>query len=72
MAESRAEKMEQAQERMREMEKLPAEELPKDPSDWPDDDSKYLTFGGPEGDHGYEEGPEAKLGSSDERKDAGA
>jgi hypothetical protein len=25
---------------------------------------RNATFGGPEGDHGYEEGPEAKLGPS--------
>src|SRR3982751_1245939 len=37
---------------------------PKDPKDRPDDERKYETFGGPEGDHGYEEGPEAKLGPS--------
>jgi hypothetical protein len=45
------------------MEKL-EEDPPKDLKDWPDDENKYQTFGGPEGDHGYEEGPEAKLGPS--------
>jgi hypothetical protein len=45
------------------MEKL-EEDPPKDLKDWPDDENKYETFGGPEGDHGYEEGPEAKLGPS--------
>src|SRR4051812_11997981 len=45
------------------MEKL-EEDPPKDLKDWPDDEDKYQTFGGPEGDHGYEEGPEAKLGPS--------
>src|SRR3954447_20922937 len=45
------------------MEKL-QEDPPKDLKDWPDDENKYETFGGPEGDHGYEEGPEAKLGPS--------
>ena len=29
--------------------------------------SEYETFGGPEGDHSYDEGPEAKLGDSDVR-----
>ena len=43
------------------MEKL-EEDPPKDLKDWPDDENKYQTFGGPEGHHGYEEGPEAKLG----------
>jgi hypothetical protein len=47
--------------RMAELEKDP----PKRPEDWPDDrDMRNATFGGPEGDHGYEEGPEAKLGPS--------
>jgi hypothetical protein len=45
------------------MQKL-EEDPPKDLKDWPDDEDKYQTFGGPEGDHGYEEGPEAKLGPS--------
>ena len=45
------------------MEKL-EEDPPKDLKEWPDDENKYETFGGPEGDHGYEEGPEAKLGPS--------
>src|SRR3954452_9349970 len=44
------------------------QKLEEDPTkalkDWPDDERKYETFGGPEGDHGYEEGPEAKLGPS--------
>ena len=40
------------------------EDPPKDLKDWPDDENKYETFGGAEGDHGYEEGPEAKLGPS--------
>ena len=41
---------------------------PKDPKDWPDDEAKYVTFGGGEGDHGYEEGPEANLGPSSLRR----
>src|SRR5213080_3293990 len=40
------------------------EDPPKKLEDWPDDERKYETFGGREGDHGYEEGPEAKLGPS--------
>ena len=49
------------------MEKL-EEDPPKDLKDWPDDENKYETFGGAEGDHGYEEGPEAKLGPSGLRR----
>ena len=37
---------------------------PKRPEDWPDDEAKYVTFGGREGTHSYDEGPEAKLGPS--------
>lgn len=51
---------EETQRRMKELEEDP----PKDLSDWPDDELKYETFGGPEGGHGYEEGPEAQLGPS--------
>ena len=49
------------------MQKL-EEDPPKDLKDWPDDENKYETFGGAEGDHGYEEGPEAKLGPSGLRR----
>lgn len=40
------------------------EDPPKELDDWPDDQAKYETFGGSEGQHGYDEGPEAKLGPS--------
>ncbi len=40
------------------------EDPPKRLEDWPDDDRMYKTFGGAEGDHGYDEGPERKLGPS--------
>src|SRR4051812_4018569 len=51
---------ERGQEKMKELEEDPPEKL----EDWPTDEAKYTTFGGGEGDHGYEEGPEAKLGPS--------
>ena len=63
-AEETASAWEQAEERMRDIEKDP----PKDLEDWPDDEAKYVTFGGGEGDHGYEEGPESKLGPSGMRR----
>ena len=48
------------------------EELEDDPptdlSEWPDDEAKYVTFGGGEGDHGYDEGPEKNLGPSSVRR----
>ncbi|HKN93110.1 MAG TPA: hypothetical protein VJU60_02165 [Thermoleophilaceae bacterium] len=49
--------------KIHELEENPPEKL----EDWPEDDSKYETFGGPEGDHSYAEGPEAQLGQSDVR-----
>jgi hypothetical protein len=41
---------------------------PKDLEEWPDDEAKYVTFGGGEGDHGYDEGPEKNLGPSSVRR----
>lgn len=52
----------QAQEKMKELEE--SDEVPTNLEDWPDDDAKYVTFGGTEGDHSYEDGPESKLGPS--------
>ena len=48
------------QEEIKELEENPPEKL----EDWPQGKAKYVTFGGPEGDHSYEEGPEKKLGPS--------
>src|SRR3954464_4621999 len=59
-AQEKEEEREQARERMDEIEEDPPEKL----EDWPDDAAKYETFGGPEGEHSYEEGPEVKLGPS--------
>jgi hypothetical protein len=58
------ERWDKAEEKVRGMEDDP----PKDLEDWPTDEAKYVTFGGGEGDHGYEEGPEAKLGPSGLRR----
>ena len=54
------ERFERGQETMEKLEEDP----PKDLADWPTDEAKYTTFGGGEGDHSYEEGPEKKLGPS--------
>ena len=51
-------KMEDAKEEIQQLEEDPPEKL----EDWPDGQAKYETFGGAEGDHSYDEGPEAKLG----------
>ena len=53
-----------AQEKVQELEDDP----PSDLNDWPDDEAKYVTFGGGEGDHGYDEGPEVNLGPSSTRR----
>jgi hypothetical protein len=61
-AQEKEEERDKAAEKIRELEE---EGPPKDLEDWPDDAAKYETFGGPEGEHGYHEGPEEeKLGPS--------
>jgi hypothetical protein len=70
-AQQAEDKYEQAKEKMHELEEK--DEPPTDLEDWPSDEAKYVTYGGPEGDHSYEEGPEKKLGpSSLERKPDGS
>src|SRR3954468_7670596 len=59
-AQDKEEEREKARETMEKIEEDP----PNDLEDWPDDAAKYETFGGPEGEHSYEEGPETKLGPS--------
>src|ERR1044071_1956073 len=55
------EEVEQAKREMRDLEEGdPPEKL----EDWPDGRAKYLTYGGPEGTSGYDEGPTRKLGPS--------
>jgi len=57
----------EAKEEMKELEKNPPEKL----EDWPSGKAKYQTFGGPEGEHSYDEGPEAQLGPSSLRHHEG-
>jgi hypothetical protein len=66
-AQEKEEEREAAKEKMEEIE----EEPPADLEDWPDDAAKYETFGGAEGEHSYEEGPETKLGPSSLRHHEG-
>jgi hypothetical protein len=49
---------EEAREEIAELEQDPPQRL----EDWPDGKAKYETFGGPEGEHSYDEGPEQNLG----------
>ena len=46
------------------MHELEEGDPPEKLEDWPDGKAKYLTYGGPEGDGGYDEGATAKLGPS--------
>ena len=60
-AQAEAEEVEKAKEEMHELEEGdPPEKL----EDWPDGKAKYLTYGGPEGTAGYDEGATSKLGPS--------
>jgi hypothetical protein len=58
--EEKSKAVDEAKEKISKLEEEPPEKL----EDWPEDEAKYETFGGPEGQHSYDEGPEAKLGPS--------
>src|SRR4051812_29254113 len=53
---------EEAKEEIRRLEE--EDEPPERLEDWPSGRAKYITYGGPEGTAGYDEGPTAKLGPS--------
>jgi hypothetical protein len=59
-AQAAEEEQDEAKQEMEQLEENPPEKL----EDWPDGKAKYETFGGPEGPHTYEEGPEKNLGPS--------
>src|SRR5918911_5159434 len=60
-ARRQAHEVEEAKEQMHDLEEGdPPERL----EDWPSGRAKYLTYGGPEGTAGYDEGPTRKLGPS--------
>src|SRR3954462_13762282 len=50
-----------------EIKQLEEEGPPEQLEDWPTGKAKYETFGGPEGEHPYHEGPEQQLGPADTR-----
>ena len=54
-AEKARDEEQETEEARKEIEKL---------EDWPGGKAKYQTYGGPEGESGYEDGPTAKLGPS--------
>ena len=53
----------EAEEEVKALEDDPPENL----EDWPDGKAKYKTFGGPEAESSYEEGPTSNLGESEVR-----
>jgi hypothetical protein len=63
MEDERSEDERQSEEAQKEVDAL-EEDPPEKIEDWPDGDAKYKTFGGPEGETSYEEGPTSDLGPS--------
>jgi hypothetical protein len=61
-AQRQEQEVEEAKEEISKLEE--SDELPTDLDEWPSGRAKYLTFGGPEGTAGYDEGPTKKLGPS--------
>ena len=61
--ENRTEDEKQSEEAQAKVDAL-EEDPPENLEDWPDDEAKYKTFGGPEGESSYEEGPTSDLGPS--------
>jgi hypothetical protein len=59
--ERREQEYEEAKQEVRELEE---EGPPESLEDWPEGQAKYETFGGPEGEHGYHDGPEEQLDPS--------
>lgn len=62
-AEQEAKEREEATEKVKQMEEDP----PNDIEDWPSDKAKYITFGGAEGEEGYDEAVTRNLGPSEVR-----
>jgi hypothetical protein len=62
-ADARAQQ-EEVEEAKEEMSRLEEGDPPERLEDWPEGKAKYLTYGGPEGTAGYDEGPTSKLGPS--------
>jgi hypothetical protein len=54
----------EVEEAKKEIHDLEQGDPPEKLEDWPEGKAKYLTYGGPEGTEGYDEGPTRKLGPS--------
>jgi hypothetical protein len=63
-AEKAREEEKEAEKAREQMDELEEGDPPEDLGDWPGGKAKYQTYGGPEGESGYDEGPTAKLGPS--------
>ena len=63
-AERAREQADEVEEAKQEISALEEGDPPEDLEDWPTGRAKYLTYGGPEGTAGYDEGPTKKLGPS--------
>jgi hypothetical protein len=63
-SEDKTEAERESDEAKEKIKQLEEEGPPEKLEDWPEDAAKYETFGGPEGEHGYHEGPEQQLGPS--------
>ena len=63
-AESARREEEEVEEAKEVMSELEEGEPPEDLADWPGGKAKYLTYGGPEGEEGYDEAATQKLGPS--------
>jgi hypothetical protein len=69
-AQADEQEFEKAKEEMRELEEG---DPPSKLEDWPDGKAKYETYGGPDSESSYDEGPTAKLGPADlEHKEDGS
>jgi hypothetical protein len=66
-SEDKTEAEQESDEAKKKVKQLEEEGPPDKLEDWPEDAAKYETFGGPEGEHGYHEGPEEQLGPSNLR-----
>jgi hypothetical protein len=65
--ESKADSEDEDQQAREEIKQLEEEGPPDKLEDWPTGKAKYETYGGPEGEHAYNEGPEQQLGPADTR-----
>jgi hypothetical protein len=66
-ADKAREEQQEVEQAKEEMHRLEEEGPPERLEDWPSGKAKYQTFGGPEGESGYEEGPTAELGPTNLR-----